>query len=407
MKNIARLIIPLAFALICVVSTAFLHAQSNPSVKIPAGLTQNQALDGWLALFDGKTNFGWTAVNLKHWELNSSDGSISNAVSPVPRMLRTTAQFDDYELEVEFKPAAKSRGRVFLRTSPAPKNLAADCYSIQIGDLKTGLTQGSLVDRAVSSLNEPFVKDEWHRLKATAIGANFSISINGQKVVSYSDPKPLGRGYIGIQVDAGQMAFRNIRLRPRRQSPLLNGKDLTGWNTQKSLDSDFKITADGNLSVINGRGQLESNRKFADFTLSFQCKTNAANLNSGLFFRCIPGDLMNGYECQIQNGIQDGDPTNPTDCGTGGIFRRANARRVNARDQEWFAITLVATGPRISVWVNGLQVTDWVDRRKPAENPRRGYRATAGTLAIQGHDPTTDLLFRELKAKELTVRRPK
>lgn len=407
MKNIVRLIISFASALICLVSTAFLQAQSDQSVKIPAGLNQSQVREGWLALFDGETNFGWTAVNPKDWELNSSDGSVSNAVSPVPKMLRTTAQFDDYELEMEFKATANSHGSVFLRTSPSPKNLAADCYSIHLGAKKNGIGQGTIIDRAISPIKTPFVEKKWHRLRLTAIGASFSVSINGEKVVTYVDLKPLGRGYIGLQVDSGRMDFRNIRLRPRRQSPLLNGSDLTGWNLQKSMASNYKITPAGELSVTNGRGQLESNQKFADFTLSFQCKTKAPGLNSGVFFRCIPGDLMNGYECQIQNGIQGGDPEKPEDCGTGGIFRRSNARRVNARDEEWFAVTLVATGPRMSVWVNGLQVTDWVDRRKPAENPRRGYRATAGTLAIQGHDPTTDLRFRKLKAKELTVRRPK
>ena len=132
------------------------------------------------------------------------------------------------------------------------------------------------------------------------------------------------------------------------------------WNTDQSMDSKFSVTEAGELSVINGKGQLESKDKFANFVLSFQCKTNAPSLNSGMFFRCIPGDVMNGYESQIQNGFKDDDRSVPEDCGTGGIFRRVNARVVNANDGEWFATTIIATGPRIGVWVNGLQVTDWV-----------------------------------------------
>jgi len=63
-------------------------------------------------------------------------------------------------------------------------------------------------------------------------------------------------------------------------------------------------------------------------------------------------------------------------------------------------LTLVATGPHIAAWVNGEQVTDWSDPRKPNENPREGLRTKPGRLSLQGHDPTTNLRFRGLKAGE-------
>ena len=58
----------------------------------------------------------------------------------------------------------------------------------------------------------------------------------------------------------------------------------------------------------------------------------------------------------------------------------------------------------MAAWVNGYQVSDWVDRRKPNKNPRRGLRLEPGTIMIQGHDPTTDLLFRNLRISELPKR---
>ena len=110
---------------------------------------------------------------------------------------------------------------------------------------------------------------------------------------------------------------------------------------------------------------------------------------------------MNGYESQIHNGYKEGDRTQPVDCGTGGIFRRASARLVNANDQEWFTKTIIAAGPHISVWVGGYQVTDWTDERQANKNPRNGLRLEKGTLQIQGHDPTTNLSFRNLRARDL------
>ena len=70
-------------------------------------------------------------------------------------------------------------------------------------------------------------------------------------------------------------------------------------------------------------------------------------------------------------------------------------------DVEWFHKTVIADGPHMAVWVNGYQVTDWTDTRKPDKNPRNGLRLEKGSLQIQGHDPTTNLSFRNLKAKEI------
>ena len=49
---------------------------------------------------------------------------------------------------------------------------------------------------------------------------------------------------------------------------------------------------------------------------------------------------------------------------------------------------------------NGIQVVDWVDNRPMNANPRNGCRLEAGHISIQGHDPTTDLSFRNLRIAE-------
>ena len=122
--------------------------------------------------------------------------------------------------------------------------------------------------------------------------------------------------------------------------------------------------------------------------------------NSGVFFRCIPGQYQNGYEAQIQNSLKENDRTKPLDFGTGAIYRRIPARKVVSNDNEWFTMTIVAEGKRIATWVNGYQTVDWTDDRQADENPRKGYRAAKGPISLQGHDPTTDILFRNIRIAE-------
>ncbi|QEL14723.1 3-keto-disaccharide hydrolase [Limnoglobus roseus] len=209
-----------------------------------------------------------------------------------------------------------------------------------------------------------------------------------------------------LEVDAqdGFKPLTSLKFRPTKAENLLNGKDLTGWKVfkdEKRAKSTFAVTSAGELSVKNGPGDLQSEKQFDDFLLQLECKTNGTALNSGVFFRCIADQYQNGYELQVQNAFKDGDRTKPADFGTGAIYRRIPARKVVSNDNEWFSMTLLAVGPNFATWVNGYPVVSWKDERPANDNPRQGLKTAKGHLSIQGHDPTTDLLFRNLRIVEV------
>jgi len=359
-------------------------------------LTQEQIEGGWISLFDGETLFGWQPTSEVDWQV--ADGEIRATQGPMG-LLATTTQFADYELHVEFKAGAESNSGVFLHTSLNPTDAAKDCYELNIAPASNKFPTGSFVDRKKGGSVVP--DGQWHSYDVTVVRDTIQVLLDGKAVIEYVDPQPLLRGHIGLQLNQGPISFRNIRLKPLGSKSIFNGRDLEGWNTDLAEKSRFGVSSAGELRVINGKGQIESDGRYGNFILQLECYVAGDALNSGIFFRCIPGDMMMGYESQIHNGMKAGDPTQPADCGTGGIFRRQNARRIVARDHEWFSKTLIADGPHIAVWVNGTQVSDWTDERKPHENPRKGLRLEPGTLAIQGHDPTTDLRFRNFRIVEL------
>jgi hypothetical protein len=217
---------------------------------------------------------------------------------------------------------------------------------------------------------------------------------------------------ITIVVPAGTTArVGRVSAGPAAKTPLLNGKDLTGWSVNKAdpkrMASKWDVTKNGELSLKNGPGDLVSEKEFDNFILQLECKSLGMWLNSGVFFRCIAGQYQNGYEAQIQNGFKGDDRTKPVDFGTGAIYRRIPARKVVSNDNEWFTMTIVADGKHIATWVNGYQTVDWTDDRPANDNPRNGYRAAKGPLSIQGHDPTTDLLFRNMRIAELPAEKKK
>ncbi|MEK6238854.1 MAG: DUF1080 domain-containing protein, partial [Planctomycetales bacterium] len=88
-------------------------------------LTSEELADGWILLFDGETTFGWRPATKTDWKV--ADGIIS-ANSGERGLLRTTSQFGDYVLKVDFRAAKGTNSGIFLRTPPIPKDVASDAY---------------------------------------------------------------------------------------------------------------------------------------------------------------------------------------------------------------------------------------------------------------------------------------
>ncbi len=365
-----------------------------PVVESPKPLDDALLADGWIALFDGETLFGCEATSDADWKVE--DGAI--VVSSGERgLLATTTQFANYALHLEFKAAEGANSGIFLRTPEKPTAPATDCYELNIAPKDNPFPTGSLVGR--QKVEGDFSSTDWQTYDVTVNGESVVVQLDGKEILNYKDAKPLTRGFIGLQLNEGKVAFRDVRLKPLGGKPLFNGKDLEGWSVPES-PSEFVVRNPGELNVRNGRGHIETEESFGDFVLQLECISHAKHLNSGIFFRCVPGSAMDGYESQIQNEFNEGHRRLPADHGTGGIFRRQNARLVVADDLKWFQKTIVADGPHMAVWVNGYQVSDWTDTREPNENPRRGLRTSPGSIMIQGHDPTTDLSFRKMQISD-------
>jgi hypothetical protein len=313
-----------------------------------AALTPDEIAAGAILLFDGETTFGWTVEG----KANVSDGVLILGRGDKPTVLTTTCAFGRAEVRWAFRQGG---------------NKAA-----------TMLWRGE--SRRVSSSAE-FVRETY-------------------------EPAAAAISPIVLTVPAGtELEIREFSLLPKELKPLFNGKDLADWKQfagdARRERSKFTVTADGWLHLKNGPGDLQTQRQFDDFILQIECRSNGKHLNSGVFFRCLPGQYQQGYEAQIQNGYKDGDRSKPVDFGTGAIYRRQPARRVVSNDHEWFTMTVLAHGKHMATWVNGYQVTDFTDERPPSDNARNGSKTGAGAISLQGHDPTTDLDFRNIRIAEL------
>lgn len=351
----------------------------------PNLLTPKEIADGWVLLFDGETTFGWKTEGAA----STKDGALVLG-GDKPTLAQVTAAFPAFVVEFEYKAEVPQQAatpefwafssRVLENVGPGKKYKSYP-FSVFLNASDTW------------SVGRYEFRDGGHKAAVGNIGSESP----------WSEPPPFAAA---INVPAGTLVrIRNLKLKPYDLRLLLSGKDLTGWKQytgdEKRAKSKFTVTPEGWLNIANGPGDLQTEKQWADFVFQGECISNGKHLNSGVFFRCIPGQYQQGYEYQIQNGYKDNDRTKPEDFGTGAIYRRVKARKVVPNDHEWFTMTLIANGKHIRTWVNGYPTVDWTDDRKESNNAREGCKLGAGPISLQGHDPTTNLSFRNLRVSEL------
>ena len=361
-------------------------------------LTAKEAADGWLLLFDGDSTYGWRSPNGSKWTIA---GGMLAPQAGKPGLLVTTTAFTDFELSLEYRTKPDSRVALLF-----------------------GCDRDGKRPESAKEVLLPHGAGGWQRTRITVMGH----TLVKQVLSGFGDsgslaPPPGPRPAAGhLALSGNGVVLRDIKLKPLNLKAIFNGKDLTGWKEYPGKKSKFSVTKEGWLNIKNGPGDLQTEGQWADFVLQLDCISNGQHLNSGVFFRCLPGQYQQGYEAQIRNQftkepreytVEEYDPethkllgkkkvrSTAVDYGTGAIYRRVPARKEVAKDGEWFTLTVVANGRHLATWVNGQQVVDWTDNRPPHANPRNGCRLEKGAISLQGHDPTTDLSFRNFRIADL------
>jgi len=331
----------------------------------------------WINLFDGETTYGWTAFGDVPWAV--SDG-VLKGTDGWSGWLASTCQFKDFELVAQVRVNAGSTMGLVVR----------------------GGLEGHPAENGSAMVTlEGKRGDDWREVRITAVGDQLNATVDG-KAVELAAGRD--RGHVGILYhrrhgdrSAPTLEVKSVQLRPIGLAPLFNGENLDGWNILPDHASKFNVV-DGAINITDGNGQIETAGTYRDFMLQLDIISNGEHLNSGVFFRGPVGVFWKGYESQVRNQWEGDDRTQPVDYGTGAIYGVRPARRVVSSDHEWFQKTVICEGNHMAVWINGYLVSDFYDTRPLADNGdgKNAFVPEPGTIHLQGHDPTTDLSFKNI-----------
>jgi hypothetical protein len=191
---------------------------------------------------------------------------------------------------------------------------------------------------------------------------------------------------------------------------LFNGKNLDGWSRLQRHEGaspgrvpGFKIE---NGMLISDPDAAEDDiwytrEKIGNATIRVVYKVDTEKANSGIFIR-IPeppkseDDAINkGIEVQIDQSDDDWH------C-TGVLYSMTKAKaRPYKPVGEWNTMEIAMRGPRTTVTLNGVLVTDYdgvspvPEKVKPFE-PDRGKRPDTGYIAVQHHSGKGVVTFKEI-----------
>jgi hypothetical protein len=220
---------PAAIAVLLCISGR-MEAAEEARVEGAVAAQAQTAANDWRPLFNGRDLDGWNQVGSARWRVE--DGVIVGGQDGDPKragLLTSTEQFQDFELELEFMidEHGKYNSGVYLRNDP--KDRGRTGYQINIGrGASEEYCAGLYTDHWLAKGDEQDTirrKLEWNQLRILAQGGHIEVTLNGTKVVDYTDPTPPERfvqpGVLALQTygaegHSGWVKFRQIRIRKLR-----------------------------------------------------------------------------------------------------------------------------------------------------------------------------------------------
>jgi hypothetical protein len=171
---------------------------------------------------------------------------------------------------------------------------------------------------------------------------------------------------------------------PLGRTPIFNGKDLEGWHISRTSHQGTT----GNFYVEDGvitlkqnpygqGGVLLSNKKYKDFELFVEVKIDSF-CNGGIFLRSTESGQAYQVELAVPGGNADlfGERMD--------ISLPGKATAINQvwKPDDWNSFRIRMTGevPRITLWVNDVQMWD-------VQQPKNDFIAGAieGMIGFQSH----------------------
>lgn len=172
-------------------------------------------------LFNGKDLTGWTVYGTEKWYVENGLLVSESGPDKGYGYLGTTAEYDDFEVELEFKQEANGNSGVFIRSTVDGTKVSG--WQVEVappgndtGGIYESYGRGWLV-KPDPEKDKALKFGEWNKMKIVVQGDRVISYVNGVEMVNYSDEKiGAGKGGVLLQIHDGggiKVYWRNIVLK--------------------------------------------------------------------------------------------------------------------------------------------------------------------------------------------------
>lgn len=181
---------------------------------------------------------------------------------------------------------------------------------------------------------------------------------------------------------------------------LFDGKTLTGWKVGANAETfsveDGAIVVNGKVAHLFYDGAA-GDHNFTNFELKLDVMTKPG-ANSGVYIHTQYQESSwpkKGYEVQVNNSQTDWRRT-------ASLYAIQDLKDVFIKDDEWFTLHIIVKGKNIQVKINDQLVNDYTEPENPTRPKGMEERLlSSGTIALQGHDPNSTVLYKNILLKLL------
>ncbi|GAB2480589.1 MAG: DUF1080 domain-containing protein [Cytophagales bacterium] len=172
-------------------------------------------------LFNGKDLTGWVVYGTEKWYVE--DGLLVSESGPDKGYgyLGTEEEFDDFEIELEFKQEANGNSGVFIRSTVDGTKVSG--WQVEVappgsdtGGIYESYGRGWLI-KPDPEKDKALKFGEWNKMRIVVKGDNVTSYLNGVEMVNFSDEKiGQGKGGVLLQIHDGggiKVYWKNIVLK--------------------------------------------------------------------------------------------------------------------------------------------------------------------------------------------------
>jgi len=191
--------------------------------------------------------------------------------------------------------------------------------------------------------------------------------------------------------------------------PLQDGKTQAGWKAAERPESwvveDGAFVSHGERAHLFYVGKV-ARHDFRNFEFSAEVMTSPG-ANSGIYVHTKwqgPGWPEAGYELQVINSNPPAEKMGGyiEHKMTGSIYAVRDNWKAPVADNEWFSYRIRVVGKTIQTFINDKLICEYAEPVNAFRPPdKKGRLLGSGTFALQAHDPSSVVKYRNMKVRIL------